>query len=319
MKYRFIILIFSLLCLWLMHVNAQLGERVYLQTDKQLYLSGELLWLKLYTTDMDGKLLSLSKIGYVELIGDSIPEVQVKIDIYDGTGAGWMELPAMLPTGYYRMRAYTRFMRNEGENVYFEKRIAIVNPVNQNNTLYADDAGTSFSFQSMETGRSTPEVSVDKSSYTTRDKGEIRIKGLPAENLSIGVSITGAEPVLTPNPTIHDWKKQLHGNSISFENLRFLPEYEGAIIDGVLIDLETGAAASSPDVTNLLSFPGNEIQLFAGQINTNGDVTFYTQCVTGKQELSTTAITSSDKKYRIDIQSPYAVHSPTKQIGRAHV
>lgn len=313
MKYRFIVLIYCFLCFGQMQANGQVSERIYLQTDKQLYLSGELLWLKLYTTDTEGKLLSLSKIGYVELIGDSIPEVQVKIDIYDGTGAGWMELPAMLPTGYYRMIAYTRFMRNEGENVYFEKRIAIVNPVSQNNTFYTDGAVTSFSIQTMETGRSTPEVSIDKSSYSTRDKGEIRIKGLPAENLSIGVSITGAEPALTSNPTIHDWKNQLHGNNIPFESLRFLPEYEGAIIDGVLIDLETGAPARSPDVTNLLSFPGHEIQLFAGQMNTNGDVTFYTQCIAGKQELSTTAITSSGKKYRIDIQSPYAVHSPTKQ------
>jgi len=290
--------------------HSQVNERVYMQTDKQLYLAGELLWLKLYTTDTEGRLLSLSKTGYVELVRDSIPEVQIKIDILDGTGAGWMELPAMLKTGYYRMIAYTRYMRNEGENVFFEKRIAIVNPFSQNNEPDTDDAATPFTFPSIETGTSAFELSANKSSYAKREKGEIRIKGLPAEHISIGVSITGTDPLLIPNPTIHEWKKQLRGNSLPFESLHFLPEYEGAIIDGVLIDLETGAPAEAPDATGLLSFPGNEIQLFTGKTDEHGRVSFFTQCVTGKHELTTTALAPPGKKYRIDMQSPFSLHSP---------
>lgn len=46
---------------------ASYQERAYLQTDKRFYISGELLWLKLYTTNIEGKLSSFSKVGYVEL------------------------------------------------------------------------------------------------------------------------------------------------------------------------------------------------------------------------------------------------------------
>jgi len=296
-------------------IIAQYQERVYLQTDKQLYLSGELLWLKLYTTNEEGELLSLSKIGYVELIHDSIPEIQIKIDIRDGTGAGWMELPAMLPTGYYRMIAYTRYMRNEGEPAFFEKLIAIVNPFHQDNELYADETNTPFTFQPIAKNNTGLEISTDKPLYTTRDNGTIRIKGLPVENISLGISIAGIDPVLVTDMAneetgINGWKNQLSGESTSLSNQRLLPEYEGAIIDGVLIDLETGNPADTPNEANLLSFPGQEIQLFAGQTDKQGNVTFYTQCVTGKQELTTTAIASSGKKYRIDILSPYAAHAP---------
>ena len=312
MKHK-IFLIFCMICLGIMMIRGQVNERIYLQTDKQFYLAGELLRLKLYTTDTDGKLLSLSKIGYVELIHDSIPEVQVKVDIQDGTGAGWMELPAMLPTGYYRMVAYTRFIRNEGEHVFFEKLIAIVNPFNQNNNLHAEDIQTPFLFKTIETNNPALELSVDKSSYTKRNNGEIRIKGLPAENISLGISIAGVDPVLATNPTIHEWKKQLSENNTPIESMNFLPEYEGAIIDGVLIDLETGTPTGAPDVTSLLSFPGKEIQLFAGKADNKGNVAFYTQCVTGKQELTTTAIALSGKKYRVDIQSPYTLHTPTRR------
>jgi len=312
-KLRICLIIF-ILCVGQTLLKAQFRERVYLQTDKQLYLAGELLWLKMYTTDTEGRLTSLSKIGYVELIHDSIPEVQVKIDIRNGTGAGWMELPAMLPAGYYRMIAYTRYMRNEGESVFFEKTIAIFNPFNQNNELYADDTSTTLAFDTIETEKQSVDLSTDKPSYTKRGKGEIRIKGLPAENVSLAVSIAGMDPdLIKTNTTIADWKKQAGGKNASFNGEQFLPEYEGAIIDGVLIDLETGNPDSNPQVVNLLSFPGKEIQLFSGQVDEKGNVAFYTQCETVKQELTTTSITSLSKKYRIDIQSPYALHTPVKQ------
>ena len=290
-------------------VHGQSNERVYLQTDKQLYLAGELLWLKLYTTDTEGRLMACSKIGYVELIHDSIPEVQIKIDIQDGAGAGWMELPVLLPTGYYRMIAYTRYMRNEGEHVFFEKRIAIVNPFQQNNELFSDETNISFSYPSIHIQNPTLELSLNKPTYSIRDNGELHIKGLPAENISLGISIAGIDPVFIESATINEWKKQLAVTNTPLVSRRFLPEYEGPIIDGVLIDLDTGNPTATPQDITLLSFPGNEIQLFAGQIHPNGDVFFYTQCVTGKQELTTTAIALSDKKYRVDIQSPYALHT----------
>jgi len=303
------ICIICLVCsVGLLSLFAQTTERVYLQTDKQLYMSGELLWLKMYTTDVSGKLMSLSKIGYVELVRDSIPEVQIKVDIPDGVGSGWMELPAMLPTGYYRIIAYTRNMRNESEYVFFEKTIAIINPFHQNEILYSDETNTPFLFQPLEKDNPSIALSINKSSYTKRDKGTISIKNLPAENISIGISIAGIDPALTVNPTIGEWKAHIAANKTPVVDRRYIPEYEGAIIDGVMVDLATGNPVVDPLAIPMLSFPGKEIQLFVGQPFTDGAIAFYTQCTTGKQELTTTAIVPSDKKYRIDMLSPYALH-----------
>jgi len=305
-----ILLFFLTICLISPAVNGQINERVYLQTDKQFYLAGELLWFKLHTTDKAGKLLSYSKIGYVELLHDSIPEVQVKIDIQDGIGTGWIELPVLLPTGYYRMIAYTRFMRNEGESAYFEKMIAIVNPFHQNDELYFDDTHISFSFQSAENYNPTFDMSTDKSSYSIREQGAVHIKGLPAEPISLSVSIAGIDPVLDVSGTIEPSKQQATATNTPLGGKPFLPEFEGAIIDGALIDLATENRSDASHAVNLLSFPGDEIHLFAGQGYADGSIAFYTQCVTGKQELTTTAITLTDNKYRIDVQSPFATHSP---------
>lgn len=119
MKYSILSLILTLLFLGhgdLLAAN-DFRERIYVQTDKQVYLAGELLWLKLCVTDATGLPVSFSKVGYVELLDESTALVQAKIEIKEGIGDGWLELPALLPTGYYRLVAYTRYMRNEGDTV----------------------------------------------------------------------------------------------------------------------------------------------------------------------------------------------------------
>ena len=313
MKKYTCILIFSVFILGQSRLNAQLRERVYLQTDKQLYLTGELLWIKMYTTDMDGKLTSFSKTGYVELIHDSIPEVQAKIEIRNGTGTGWMELPTMIPTGYYRMKAYTRYMRNEGESTFFEKTICIVNPFAQGDLIESEETNTSFALKHFEKNAINANIATGKQTYSKRSKGEIRLTGLPSENISLGISIAGFDPVLEANTSIVEWKKQLPSNSTPFDNKRFLPEYEGEIIEGVLIDQETGNPAyNKTNVTTLLTFPGDDIQLYSGKGDENGNVTFFTQGATGKQEFVTTSIDPFGGKYRVDIRSPYAVHTPIR-------
>lgn len=81
MKYSILSLILTLLFLGhgdLLAAN-DFRERIYVQTDKQVYLAGELLWLKLCVTDATGIPVSFSKVGYVELLDESTALVQVKI------------------------------------------------------------------------------------------------------------------------------------------------------------------------------------------------------------------------------------------------
>ena len=73
--------ILSLLCLlWVGQtlLAGELRERVYLQTDKQFYLSGELVWMKFIATDLDQRLSDVSKVGYVELLDSASAVVQAR-------------------------------------------------------------------------------------------------------------------------------------------------------------------------------------------------------------------------------------------------
>jgi hypothetical protein len=104
-------------------------EKIYLQTDKSFYLAGEVCWFKTYIVDAAmHKPFSLSKVAYVELLNyNSKPVLQGKITLDQGTGNGSFFLPLYLPSGSYRIRAYTNWMKNFGAGYFFEKNITVVN------------------------------------------------------------------------------------------------------------------------------------------------------------------------------------------------
>lgn len=110
-----------------------LQEKIYLHTDKELYLSGEILWFKLYSIgSATNTLLDFSKIAYTEIVDkDHKPVLQAKIAIEKGTGNGSLSLPVDLSTGTYRIRSYTNWMKNFSADYYFEKPIHIVNTLSK--------------------------------------------------------------------------------------------------------------------------------------------------------------------------------------------
>jgi hypothetical protein len=104
-------------------------EKIYLHTDKSFYLAGEICWFKAYVVDASlHKPFSLSKVAYVELLNyNSKPVLQGKISLQKGFDNGSFFLPLYLPSGSYKIRAYTNWMKNFGPEYFFEKNITVVN------------------------------------------------------------------------------------------------------------------------------------------------------------------------------------------------
>src|SRR5579872_4983344 len=104
-----------------------LTEKAYLQFDKPYYATGDTLYFKAYVTM--GERHDLSKISgvlHVDLIGiDNKANQGIKVQLINGIGWGDFALPDSLPQGTYRVRAYTRWMRNAGDDSYFEKTMPV--------------------------------------------------------------------------------------------------------------------------------------------------------------------------------------------------
>ena len=260
-------------------------ERVYAQTDKPVYLAGELLWTKLVVTDAAGLPVSLSKVGYVELLDATTAQVQARVNLVEGVGEACLELPAMLPTGYYRLVAYTRQARNEGEAAYFHTTIGVVN-----------------------TFRKDGSVRLDKKTFGRREQGEVLLEGLPADLRTLSLSIAGHSALPVPGRTdLSAWHSGLSARADLPLNGTFL------------LDTRTGEAVTTPGVQTLLGFVGEETRVFGGQQQADhGSVLFLTKRIDGSGEVAVTTYdplalgTGTGSPYRVDIESPFALHPETE-------
>jgi len=96
-------------------------EKVYLHFDNSVYFLGDTLWFKSYIVRSEhNKLSDLSKVLYVDLLtaeGEIVESKKLKVE--DGQCHGEFSLKRGYFSGFYEVRAYTRYMLNWGdENVF---------------------------------------------------------------------------------------------------------------------------------------------------------------------------------------------------------
>lgn len=112
-------------------------EKIYLNTDRNNYIAGEIAWFKLYIVNgVTNNISNVSKIAYVELL-DNTNQIflQAKINTASGAGNGSFYLPANIPSGSYKIRSYTNWMKNFDANFFFETTLTIINTGNAGNIL----------------------------------------------------------------------------------------------------------------------------------------------------------------------------------------
>ncbi|MFI5136997.1 MAG: TonB-dependent receptor plug domain-containing protein [Sphingobacteriales bacterium] len=115
-------------------VSTHPQEKVYLQLDKPYYVAGDDIWFKAYiTAGSEHSLSAISRILYVELVDDKDSIKQsIKLPVLNGLTWGDFALSDTLKEGNYRVRAYTSWMRNAGDDYFFDKAIVIGNASENN-------------------------------------------------------------------------------------------------------------------------------------------------------------------------------------------
>ncbi len=111
------------------HTEELPQEKVYLQTDKPYYVAGETLWFKGYVVEAASHQLdSISHILYVDVLQEGVdtPISTEEFKIENGGASGHIDLPIILNQGNYQVRAYTNWMRNYSEKLFFTKPFQIL-------------------------------------------------------------------------------------------------------------------------------------------------------------------------------------------------
>lgn len=102
-------------------------EKAYLHFDNTSYYVGDTIWFKAYVTYAEKQAFSsISRPLYVELVDQTghVADKQI-VKLEQGEGHGQLILSKSLLSGYYEVRAYTRWMLAFDEPAYFSRTFPI--------------------------------------------------------------------------------------------------------------------------------------------------------------------------------------------------
>ncbi|MBP3419180.1 MAG: hypothetical protein J6K74_01115, partial [Marinifilaceae bacterium] len=132
------------------YVSSVRNEKVYLQTDRDSYQPGDTMFLRGFlfnaTTNQE---VDCSRYIYVDVVDRSgvlYWREKIAYNTQDSSFNGYFALADNLSQGEYYVRAFTYWMQEQGEEMFFRKRFYVINPfdhgVSCNMDVLNDKGGT---------------------------------------------------------------------------------------------------------------------------------------------------------------------------------
>jgi hypothetical protein len=238
-------------------------EKVYLHLDKPYYGAGDTIWFKGYVlTGAQHHLSAISYVLNVDLIdGQNIVKKSIKLPLVAGMTYGDFPLPDTLEEGSYRIRAYTNWMRNAGNDYFFDKTFTLVNAVN--NKVFTHSSYT----YAIQNGQQTVNAVItytdlEGNPYANKEvKYEVDLdpqriaksKGVTDEKGNLKITFTNPTPAILSTGQIVT-NIQLNGQSSVSKTIaikatannvdvQFFPE-SGSMVNGVPIKIAFKAIGS---------------------------------------------------------------------------
>ena len=109
------------------YTNNYTPEKIYVQTDKDVYTNVDTIWFKVYLINgVTHTASTMSQVVYVELL-DSKENIIAQQKLYlESYGAfSDIKLSNDIKDGIYTLRAYTKYILNDKDPILFQKDIPI--------------------------------------------------------------------------------------------------------------------------------------------------------------------------------------------------
>ena len=311
MKKTLLILAALLLTAGWIPAQDRVVERTYLSTDKDVYVAGDPLWYSAFCLDASrGTFSPVSSIAYVELHNAEGLVCTGKVALSSGRGAGRLQLPGTLPTGNYRLVAYTA--QNKAELGYdytgiASKTISVFNVFSNERVKDGVDVVSEEEYARLVTESVMP--GSDRASIDLRwSDGVLTLVNPTGETASLSVSVWHDDGFLANgNPTITSFADgcRLVGPR-HFDNW-ITPEYEGEIIQGHVAGVSPETLSPLVGRYAFISTPSDKSDIYASPIDIKGKVRFFTGNIYGNKEC-VCEIEGMDPSFNgfIELDSPFA-------------
>lgn len=252
-------------------------EKAYVDHNGPLLFAGEYLYYAFYAFNaQNNNPTNVSRVGYVVLVNEAKEKVfEHKLKLNQGLAQGDFFVGTAIPSGKYKLLAYTQWMKNSGLDQVYKEDLIIINPylADQSALLSQPEDVTSeqssqedWGSAAMALDSATVSLWLDGATYGPREKVRLTVsnyKGrLGMGTYTLKVRKKEALPVKAfTNATQYaraffNADKELRqgvGDSV------FLPEQRGELFFGSVHD----KATKNPivDVPVIISIPGKEFIL----------------------------------------------------------
>jgi len=281
-------------------------ERIYVSTDRDVYLAGDVIWCSLSCLDENGRFSNASAVSYLELVSGDGTACTAKIGLLDGRGAGSFRIPVTAPTGTYRLVAYTAVNAAEDGTPWQagSRLLTIFNSTSRARVADGVEILDEGTYEARKPAQAAPEGSLELSTRIRLPKDSPAVINLhnPGGKASVSLSVFHDDDLLpadrenTPArflkalPASIDLKKD-----VSTEN-------DGEIISTRL----RGTILKGDDISfATLSTAGSPSDLFIGRSDGDDRIRFYTSNIYGNREIVCEVYQLDRKEGYIDFESPF--------------
>lgn len=269
-------------------------EKVYVHYNASVLFPGEYVYYSLYCINAQtNKLSNISSMAYIELVSEDLTTQLVqKVRLEGGKGQGDFFIPVSIPSGNYKLIAYTQWMKNAGQKQLFKDDIAIINPYRSDQeTVLAKEADSAMVSNVIINGKRQNQTTkkkkddgtivliTDKKQYGQREKVGLvprNFKG-PLGYGNYSISVRKLDALSSDSPLdAADYSSAYLGVDKSIDKTVndsiFLPEQRGELFFGKVFVKEGNLPAV--DKTVVISIPGTDFQIRSAITDKDGN--FYT-------------------------------------------
>lgn len=299
----------------------RVSERVYVSTDKDVYLSGETIWFSAFCVDPSkGGISDASSVAYLEISSSDGVLLTGKIALVGGRGSGALQLPLTTPTGNYSVLAYTAASRGRDDLMNDSRTVSVLNTsssVRVKGGVEIIDTEV-IERQAAPTGRPFGSVSVlaaRRASPSTVSVVGLR-NDMPSKvTLSLSVCLDDGLPA----PSAIDLRSFLAMPYSGFKGEA--SDKEGETFRGKLIGQDSGTVLKDGLIA-VVAFPGHAQDVYAGRISADGTVSFVTGNVHGNRDMVCEILGQDESTdCRLVIDQPYlnvkATDIPPLRLSRS--
>ena len=284
-------------------------ERIYVSTDRNVYIAGDAVWCSLTSLNEKARFSNESAVSYLELVSEGGTVCTAKIGLLEGRGAGSFRIPVTTPTGTYRLVAYTAVNAGEEGEPWMagSRLLTIFNTTSSaripNGVEILDDAA----YGALPQPETAPEGALQLSGRTRLPKGTASALVLSnaGPKASVSLSVRHEDdllPAAQENSTA-GFLKALQKSLRLKPGVTPVAEFDGEIVTARIKGALMEDADSYAEAT--LSTAGDPSSVYIGRAEGTDRIRYYTSNIYGNREIVCEVSKLDKEGGYIDFESPF--------------